>query len=182
MGLLDDHIWRRTIELFLIAGEIKDDGRLPAVADTAWLLRTSEQDLQEVLAHLAEIGITQQDEDFAKRQAPLTSAERMRLHRQRKQTQSTPSAREGAKSQTNFSKRDIPVTDTLHQRDSGRYEPHNTCVPDTDIDKDINADKEADKDVESIQMRKTTPHKRSKRSKMTGAIERLERKLVDGNY
>jgi hypothetical protein len=55
-------------------------------------------------------------------------------------------------------------------------------VPDTDIDKDINADKEADKDVESIQMRKTTPHKRSKRSKMTGAIERLERKLVDGNY
>ena len=186
MGLLDDHVWRRTIELFLIAGEIKDDGRLPAVADTAWLLRTSEQDLQEVLAKLAEIGITQQDEDgwmisnFAKRQAPLTSAERMRLHRQRKQTQSNPSAREGAKSQTTFSKRDIPVTDTLPYRDNGRYEPDNTCVPDTDTDTDI--DKEADKDVESKQMSKTAPHKRSKRSKMTGAIERLERKLVDGIY
>ena len=85
MGLLDDHTWRRAIELFLIAGERKEEGRLPTIPDTAWLLRTSEQDLQESLEKLTELGIAQQDEagwlisNFAKRQAPLSAAERMRL-------------------------------------------------------------------------------------------------------
>ncbi len=42
MGQLDDHTWRRTIELFLIAGEFNDSERLPPIPDTVWLLRTSE--------------------------------------------------------------------------------------------------------------------------------------------
>lgn len=47
MGRLSDHLWRRTVELFMMAGEHDRDGLLPAVEDMAWRLRTSVEQLTE---------------------------------------------------------------------------------------------------------------------------------------
>ena len=41
MGLLPDWLWRRAIELFLLAGENGNDGLLQPVTDLAWRLRVS---------------------------------------------------------------------------------------------------------------------------------------------
>ena len=45
MGRLPDALFRRAIELFLIAGENGRDGGLPALADIAWRLRADEIEL-----------------------------------------------------------------------------------------------------------------------------------------
>jgi len=55
MGWLDDHTWRRTIELFLMAGEKGDGGYLPDIEAVAWRLRTSNEDVtlcyEELVKH-----------------------------------------------------------------------------------------------------------------------------------
>lgn len=63
MGRLPDHIWRRAIEIFLLAGEQERDGSLPMVDDMAWRLRTSEGELIETLQALALVGIVHETPD-----------------------------------------------------------------------------------------------------------------------
>lgn len=58
MGQLPDHLWRRCIELFLIAGEHNQSGQLPNLDDTAWRLRTNSEMLEAELNDLARFGIT----------------------------------------------------------------------------------------------------------------------------
>lgn len=58
MGQLPDHLWRRCIELFLIAGEYNQSGQLPNLNDTAWRLRTNAEMLEAELNDLARWGIT----------------------------------------------------------------------------------------------------------------------------
>lgn len=52
MGRMSDHLWRRVIEMFLLAGEFDQDGLLPPVEDMAWRLRTSAELLIEDLQAL----------------------------------------------------------------------------------------------------------------------------------
>ncbi len=89
MGRLPDALWRRTIELFLLAGEMEtDDGRLPPSGDMAWRLRLSDAALLADLEALAAIGILRHDVDgwwvanFSKRQGASPAAERMRKYRE----------------------------------------------------------------------------------------------------
>jgi len=92
MGRLPDNLWRRTIELFLMAGELDQDGELPAVSDMAWTLRVSEQELEQELEALAASGleiVTRTPSGwivtrFADRQSAMSSAERTRRHRESK--------------------------------------------------------------------------------------------------
>jgi DnaD/phage-associated family protein len=57
MGQLQDWLWRRAIELFLLAGENGDDGLLQPVSDLAWRLRTPETRLTESLQALSQVGV-----------------------------------------------------------------------------------------------------------------------------
>ena len=59
MGRLSDHIWRRAVELFLLAGTQDDGGNLPAVEDIAWRLRTTVEDVTQTLNALVEVGIVE---------------------------------------------------------------------------------------------------------------------------
>ena len=77
MGRLPDALFRRAIELFLIAGENGCDGGLPALADMAWRLRADEIDLMAQMEDLEALNILSRDAQggwrvthFAKRQAP----------------------------------------------------------------------------------------------------------------
>lgn len=93
MGKLPDNVWRRCIELFLMAGELDEDGHLPCLDDIAWNLRVDEDQLEQELQHLINANILERLEggtyfvtNFAKRQAPSTAAERKRQQRARERS------------------------------------------------------------------------------------------------
>ena len=89
MCRLPDHLYRRTIELFLLAGKTGDDGSLPDVPDIAWHLRIEEAQLLQDLQDLSHVGIVTQDDDgwfvtkFAERQEAVSGAERVQRYRER---------------------------------------------------------------------------------------------------
>lgn len=102
MGKLPDRLWRRTLELFLLAGECNQKGVLPPVQEMAWRLRTSRQALQKELEEIVTLtreidldtgaivkpGIIEKLDDgwfvvnFTKRQGPMAKAEYMRRKRE----------------------------------------------------------------------------------------------------
>jgi len=90
MGRLPNHLWRRAVELFLLAGREGNDGALPPVEEMAWTLRLSEDKVLEDLHGLAEVGIVHEAEPgkwmvthFAKWQAAIPVDERVRQFRER---------------------------------------------------------------------------------------------------
>jgi hypothetical protein len=89
MGRMPDRLWRRTIELFLIAGEQDEEGTLPKLGDMAYRLRLSDDELQNDLEELQDLNIVHIDDGiwivtkFAERQSPVSDAERMRRYRER---------------------------------------------------------------------------------------------------
>ena len=95
MGRMPDRLWRRTIELFLLAGEHDRDGELPRLDDMAWRLRVEPQDLMQEIHALSKMGIVTIEGDellvtnFAKRQGASSSAERMKEFRKRSKDKDT---------------------------------------------------------------------------------------------
>ena len=95
--LLDDDklgplpVWLkwRFVELLLVAAEGDGSGTLPPVARLAWRLRVPEEDLVRSLRSLSEIGVVCEQggcwkvSNFEKRQAALTTTERVQAYRQR---------------------------------------------------------------------------------------------------
>jgi hypothetical protein len=91
MAVLPDRLWRRVIELFLMAGRFHQDGNLPDTRQLAWILRMSSDDLEGDLQQIASTGIIEKVVNgwfipkFAKRQAASTSTERVNQFRKREQ-------------------------------------------------------------------------------------------------
>ena len=91
MGRMNDHLWRRTIEIFLIAGKVEKNGILPTVEDMAWTLRTTVDDINTCLDEMEKLGIISKVGDeiivthYAERQSTnLTGAERTKRYRENK--------------------------------------------------------------------------------------------------
>jgi len=90
MGTMDDHLYRRTIEMMLLAGDAQLDGLLPNVTDMSWRLRTTPEEIVTVLEQLEKLEIVHRAGDdwiltnFAERQAKMDAADRMRRMRDRK--------------------------------------------------------------------------------------------------
>lgn len=95
MATLPDRLWRRTIELFLLAGKLSADksGMIPDTRQLAWLLRIPTDDLQNDIDQLLGTGIIENIPggyvvvNFEKRQSPSTGAERVQQYRERKRKQ-----------------------------------------------------------------------------------------------
>ena len=90
MGTLPDRLWRRTVELFLLAGQEGEDGWLPDIETMAWILKLSPKALQNDLSKIAATGIIKEVEldkwivtNFKKRNEPVDPAKRMKDLRQR---------------------------------------------------------------------------------------------------
>jgi hypothetical protein len=89
MATLPDRLWRRVVELFLMAGRMGKTGHLPDAAQIAWMLRMDRDGLDMDLRQLLATGIIEKVNDgyqvvnFAKRQEALDPAERMRNMRER---------------------------------------------------------------------------------------------------
>ncbi|KKQ62534.1 MAG: hypothetical protein US85_C0025G0002 [Candidatus Shapirobacteria bacterium GW2011_GWF1_38_23] len=91
MATMPDRLWRRTIEIFLIAGKLSKDksGILPETNQLAWLLRMNTDDLALDLKQLETAGIIKRIDNgwtvvnFEKRQAAVTGSERVQQFRKR---------------------------------------------------------------------------------------------------
>jgi len=93
MGKLSDREFRRSIELFLLAGETDEGGTLPSIVDIAWQLRVDEEQLETEMIELQKVGILSVQDgcwsvtNFAKRQAAETSTERWQRWNERQHQQ-----------------------------------------------------------------------------------------------
>ena len=139
MGRMSDHLFRRTIEFFLLAGTVDHGGLLPDVEDIAWTLRTSVKDIRDTLEKLSQLGIVTMSGQvstvthFAERQmSNLTEAERKAAYRD--------------KQRTKFGQASGQDTDTMSGQPSDKCP--DTCPdnvqkmsrPDTDTDTDIDTE------------------------------------------
>jgi hypothetical protein len=143
-----DRLWRRTIELFLMAGEHDDDGCLPSVGDMAWTLRANEGELADELRELAQVDIVAYDDDlqcwvvvhFAERQAPVSSTERVQRFRDREQRKIARGERPVTPT----------VTPTVTQEKRERNATETIRCTDTDLDTDLDTESEGDQDHGAI--------------------------------
>ena len=91
MATLSDNLWRRIIELFLLAGRLYKDGNLPEIKQIAWALRQNENQLADELEQITHTGIISKTETgwfipkFKTRQDPMSNTERVRKFRETKQ-------------------------------------------------------------------------------------------------
>ena len=91
MSRMPNYLWRRAIELLMLAGEHGDDGLLGPVPDLAYRLRIEESDLDKSLRTLSEIGIVHETPqgwvvtNFIESQAAIPSTRRVQAYRKRKE-------------------------------------------------------------------------------------------------
>ena len=89
MGTMTDRLFRRTMQLFLLAGELNGAGQLPPVPDMAWRLRMGAEELETDLADLASAGIVHKEDGrwavtkFEDRQRASTGTERWQRWQER---------------------------------------------------------------------------------------------------
>ena len=133
MGQLPDRLWRRVVELFLIAGDYDQKGVLPEIADMAWRLRLTEDVLKADLDTIREHGIAEWNvtdgwiiTHFATRQGAASNARRAERHRD-KQRHDQYTGNE-------------PVTDDERTRNGTRNESLQDRVSDTDTDTDTDTE------------------------------------------
>jgi DnaD/phage-associated family protein len=89
MATLPDRLWRRVIELFLLAGKMGEDGLLPTTSQLAWLMRMETDDLELDMQQLSNTGIIEAVPNgwfiprFRERQEPAPDALRSKEYRKR---------------------------------------------------------------------------------------------------
>lgn len=117
MGTLPDRVWRRAIELFLLAGETGKGGELPDIDHIAWALRVDKGQLQDDFTKLLDVGILTAEGDdlvvanFSKRQSPLSPAEYMRKKREKEKIEEYKNPRDDGAMAFNSRNGDDPVSD-----------------------------------------------------------------------
>jgi hypothetical protein len=132
--ILDDHTWRRFVEILLIAGMENEGGFLPTPAEMAWKLRTTTEDIESVLNILMKLRkpiIVKENnrfkiKNFEKRQAKISGADRQRGYRERL-------AKESYDNGYTTTKRNL--------NNNGQITNRNADI-DTDIESDIDIEKE----------------------------------------
>lgn len=91
MAILPDRLWRRIIELILVAKKLNSAGHLPETRQIAWMLRMNPDDLEADMVQIAQTGIVEREVNgwylpkFEKRQGPVPDVERKRQQREREQ-------------------------------------------------------------------------------------------------
>lgn len=129
MGRMSDTLWRRTVELFLLAAKTGEDGSLPPIADMAWALRITESDMLDALEQLATLGVVFEDESgwmvthFAERQDADTHAERQMRYKETRRASPKPSPKPVTNSHTDGDATVTqPVTNSQTEEEKSRVE------------------------------------------------------------
>jgi hypothetical protein len=121
MGRLTDRQFRTCINLFAVAGETDDGGRLPPLPDMTWLLRLTDEQLAEDLAALTRVGILEERagewyvRKWAERQAKPPSDQRERVrervteHRKRQRNESVTTLQPGVTTPETETETDVDI-------------------------------------------------------------------------
>jgi hypothetical protein len=129
MGTMPDHLWRRAIEMMLLAGDTNADGYLPNLKEMAWVLRYDQDELGRELAELEKVGLLTNDNgrwlvtNFTARQDAMPAAERSRRFRNDSQ-------------QAQWRGNDVESPTCNEQRN----EPETNSVTKANVDIDIDTD------------------------------------------
>ena len=146
MGRMPHRLFRRTIELFLLAGICSNnEGILPPVKDIAWHLRVGEASLLKDLMSLQKLDIVHEEEPgvwvvthFAERQDADTPAERMARLRA--------SRRSGNE---DVAKRNDVCCEDVTKRNDVCYEGVTKSNVDKEVDKEVEAEVEKEAEAET---------------------------------
>lgn len=93
MATLPDRVWRRVIELFLVAKRLGKEGHIPDTRQIAWMLRMNPDELESDMAQIAQTGIVVREVNgwfipkFAQRQAAVPDKDRKAQQRDREKSQ-----------------------------------------------------------------------------------------------
>lgn len=115
MGRLPDHLFRRAIEMFLLAGSEDNGGYLPKLADMAWRLHTGEEDVLNCLEALSKLDIVEETDDgwlvvhFSDRQDAASNAERQARYRSRRQKSEYYNATDNETNNGDVTKRNVDI-------------------------------------------------------------------------
>lgn len=170
MGTMTDHLYRRTIEIFLLAGQEGRNGLLPPLTQIAWALRTTVNDATLCLQEMAELGIVTKLPDgnmivtnFAERQdTKLSDAERQQRRRDKAKTSRASLNSRHADDVTPVTQ---TVTQTVTQQSRTLSDGETEIVT---LDKDKDKDKEEDKEEELINnAAKAAAREKAGRQKLT---------------
>lgn len=150
MGSLPDNLWRRTIELFLLAGELDKGGELLDTAGIAWTLRLScNETLQKELQALQERNIlTLQDNKiwfvthFFERQKAVDVGDRVKKFREREKKKAESEQKNGVPGASGQkpSKKAKPVTKRYTDKDKDKDKE--SISPNGDNAPELQADSE----------------------------------------
>lgn len=148
MGMMPDKLWRRTIEIFLLAGEYDQAGLLPPLDQVAWRLRITKEECNDTLQELQRLEIISRNDDgqyivtnFAKRQEASTSTERSKHFRQRQGKKPTPSGQNGTgQSQNSDTQAQNNETATKNETPTVLASNENETERCTDTDTDTDTD------------------------------------------
>ncbi|MFH2040136.1 MAG: DnaD domain protein [Chloroflexota bacterium] len=153
MSRMPNYLWRRTLELAMLAGEHGDDGLLGPVADMAYVLRIEESDLDKSLRTLSEIGIVHETPqgwvvtNFKESQAAISSTERVQAYRQRRGV-GKKMKRKGNEDETEEERSPSSSTSSVSNSNSSSISNSiSTSDPDSDIDSDSGSDDDAETDT-----------------------------------
>lgn len=133
MGRMSDWMWRRAVELFLLAGENGNDGLLQPVEDMAWRLRTSVEKLTESLQALSQAGVVHETPDgwvvthFKERQYS-ESYERVKRFKEREKNAQSNAL--GNEEETGSESTSTPDSSSVFER-GGVGEKTKTVLPET---------------------------------------------------
>lgn len=164
VGMMNDHLFRRMIELFLLAGRENKDGLLSTPTEIAWTLRTTEKDITAVVTELKRLNVINETEDgrinvthFAERQSKdTTDYERVKRWRD-KQKRINDNGND-----TYHDNADDNGNDNGMKRINDNASDTQKITLDIDIDKDIDKDKEEDKDKREVANATSRTKKRTK--------------------
>ena len=171
-GKLKDRTWRIMIEVFLMAGETFDDGKLPDVEMIAWRLRRSEKDVRDALHELAKIGTVSLTEDnvivtnFEEYQnTNQTAYERVKNYRKRHRDNTNDNADDNANDNG---------TDNANDNGTDNADDMKMITVDKDIDKD------KDKDINSFSNEKEYTRAKNSQKRKFGSAKNVL--LTDDEY
>lgn len=152
MARLSDRLFRRTIELFLLAGAQGLDGLLPSLEDMAWQLRIFPQKLTAEMQALKEVDILDYSDgswnvvNFKSRQSPVDTNERVKRHRDlKKQNQYHLTCNEDVTKRYTTSRNSSNETETI------RYTDTDT---DTETESNTESDTESEADTKAQEKQK----------------------------
>ena len=162
MGRMNDHLFRRTIELFLLAGQEGKDGILPDIDGIAWSLHTTTKDIQTTINSLIKLNIVEERINPLEEYLGLEPKKRYAIKHFAFRQKS-----EQTKSESNrayYEKQKLKKTEIQTESDSEIQTEIQYTDKDIDIDKEKNKNKREIRDREDkreIQTEKQKPAKTS---------------------